>query len=147
MSVFRNESHMQEYVYDVAVDGGAAATYALSAKAGYAPLPLNAVVKSVVMKVVTAFTSGGSATLAYGNTTDADGYSGTAIAVASLVDNYLHNGWGNASALLWNDTEDSPKHYNVGVANDAVFSVTIAVAAMTAGKAVFLVEYWKPRLD
>jgi hypothetical protein len=146
-TVFKKESHYQEYVYDFAVDGGAVSTIALSAKPGKEPLPLYAVVTSVALKVVTAFTSGGSATLAWGNTSDVDGYSGTPIAVASLTDNAVFNGWGNVAALLWNDTQDSPVYYHVGAANDAVVSVTIATAAMTAGKAVLWVEYVRPSLD
>ena len=136
--------HVQEYVYDFSVDGGAASEIVLSTKAGKSAIPTGAIIKRVTAKVVTAFTSGGSATLVWGNGDDADGYSGSAIAVASLTDNALFNGYDNGAALLWDDTNDHPIDVNVADANDASFSVTIGTAAMTAGKAIFLVEYYLP---
>jgi len=148
MSALRNVGlQVQEYVYDFAVDGGAVGAINLHAKNGKAVLPVGAIVKAVTMKVVTAFTSGGSATLAYGNGDDADGYSGSAIAVASLVDNFIVNGWDSGAQLLWDDTNDHQIPVNVADAADGQFIVTIGTAAMTAGKAVFLVEYLMPTLD
>lgn len=146
MSAIKNYGvNVQEYVYDFAVDGGATSTIALSAKAGVAPLPIGAIVSAVKLKVLTTFTSGGSATLEWGNTTDPNGYSGATVAVASLTAGAVFNGWDNAAALLWDDTNDHPIDLNIAVANDAVVSVTIATAAMTAGKAVILVEYYLPK--
>jgi hypothetical protein len=148
MSGIRNNGiQVQEYVYDFAVDGGATGEIFLSSKAGYAPIPNGAIIKSVTAKVVTAFTSDGSATLAWGNDDDPDGYSGSAIAVASLTDNALFNGWDNASSLLWDDTNDHPIPVAVVNTDDGEFSVTIGTAAMTAGKALFLVEYLLPTED
>lgn len=148
MSGLRNKGLMvQEYVYDFAVDGGAVSEINLHAKDGKAVLPVGAIVKAVTMKVVTAFTSGGSATLAWGNGDDKDGYSGSAIAVASLTDNALFNGWDNGAQLIWDDTNDHQIPVNVADAADGQFIITIGTAAMTAGKAVFLVEYLHPTLD
>ena len=135
---------VQEYVYDFDVDGGAIGEIVLSTKANKAAIPVGAIIKRVVAKVVTAFTSGGSATLEWGNGDDPNGYSGATIAVASLTDNALFNGYDNAAALLWDDTNDHPIDVNVADAADGSFSVTIATAAMTAGKAIFLVEYYMP---
>lgn len=145
MSSFKNAGvHVQEYVYDFDVDGGAVGAIALSSKDNKSVLPVGAVVKRVTALVKTAFTSGGSATLAWGNTDDADGYSGAAIAVASLTAGALFNGYDNGAALLWDDTNDHPIDVYVADAADGAFSVTIGTAAMTAGKAVFMVEYYFP---
>lgn len=141
---FRSEKHLQEYVYDFDVDGGGTGEIFLSSKAGYAPIPNGAVITAVYGTVVTAFTSGGSATLAWGNDDDPDGYSGTAIAVASLTDNSVFNGWDNGAALLWDDTNDHAIFPKVVNEDDGEFSVTIATAAMTAGKMHFAVEYFMP---
>jgi hypothetical protein len=148
MSRFKNDGVLvQEYVYDFAVDGGAQGEIFLSAKANAQPIPNGAIVKGVTMKVVTAFTSGGSATLAWGNDDDPDGYSGAAIAVASLTDNAVFNGWDNGAALIWDDSNDHAIYNPVINADDGDFSVTIGTADMTAGKAVFLVEYYSPSLE
>ena len=134
-----------EYVYDFAVDGGAAGAIDLSAKDNKAVLPDNAIVKSVFAKVITAIV-GTSSTLSWGNTTDPDGYSGTAIAEASLTAGVVYNGWDNGAALIW-DT-DHPIYYNVGTtANNKDFSCTIGTADLTAGKVVFVVEYYIPAVD
>ena len=147
MSGLRNMGlQVQEYVYDFAKDGGAQGEIFLSSKAGYAPIPNGAIIKDVTMKVVTAFTSGGSATLAVGNDDDADGYVG-ATAVASLTDNAVFNAAGAGSALLWDDTNDHMIPLPVINEDDGEVSVTIATADMTAGKALILVEYLLPNED
>ena len=146
-SVHSKLLHVEEYVYDFAVDGGSVGAINLSAKDNMHVLPLGAVVKSVVMKVVTAFTSGGAATVAWGPTSDADGYSGTPVAVASLTANAVFRGYEGAAALLWQDTNDHPLFYPVLVANDSDMKLTIAAAALTAGKSVLWVEYYKPTLS
>lgn len=142
---FKNQLHVQEYVYDFSVDGGATGEIFLSSKSGVDPIPTGAIILAVRMKVLTAFTSGGSATLAWGNDDDADGYSGAAIAVASLTAGSVFNGWDNAAALLWDDTNDHPIEVNVADEDDGEVSVTIGTAAMTAGKAVIMVEYYLPK--
>jgi len=142
---FRNELHVQEYVYDFDVDGGLVSTIDLSAKAGYSPLPSGAIVKQVSLKVVTAVV-GSSSTVACGNTTDPNGYM-EAIAEATLVDEYVTSGGGQAGALIWDDTNDHAIPFLVNSANDAVFSMDIAAGALTAGKVVFWVEYYMPSID
>jgi len=139
-----NKMHTQEYVYDFDVDGGAAGEIVLSTKANKKAIPVGAVITAVRSKVVTAFTSGGSATLIYGNTDDADGYSGAVIAVAGLTDNSVRNGWDNAAALLWDDTNNHMLEVAVLDADDGLVSVTIATADMTAGKMVIIVSYLMP---
>lgn len=144
---FRNQGVcVQEYLYDFSVDGGAAGAIVLSDKSGLDPLPAGAIVKGVSMHVITAFTSGGSATLSWGNGDSATAYSGTAIAVGSLTADAVFNGMGNGSSSLWNDSEDAPKLVYIDESPiTGKFQITIAVAAMTAGKAVFLVEYLLPK--
>ena len=143
---FKNSGiHVQEYVYDFAVDGGAQGEIFLSSKDGVDPVPNGAIIQSVTAQVLTTFTSGGSATLAWGNDDDPDGYSGTAIAVASLTANTVFNGWDNGAVLLWDDTNDHQIPVPVVNEDDGEVSVTIATADMTAGKMVILVQYLYPK--
>lgn len=142
MSGLKNKGvQVQEYIYDFSVDGGAQGEIFLSSKTGYDAIPVGAVIKSVTAKVITAFTSGGSATLEWGNDDDPNGYSGATVAVAALTQNAVFNGWDNGAALLWDDTNDHPISFSVVNEDDGEFSVTIATADMTAGKAIFFVEY------
>lgn len=144
MSEFKNDGlKVMEYVYDFDVDGGATGAIDLSAKDGYRILPDNALVIDVVAFVETAV-AGTSSTLTWGNTTDADGYSGAAIAEATLVADYIHNGQGQATALLWDDTNDHQTYFLANSANDRDFSVTIGTADLTAGKVKFFVMYLQP---
>lgn len=143
MSSIGNKQHMRKYVYDFAVDGGTVGTIDLSAKANEAPLPDNALVKEVHYWVETAVV-GSSSTVAWGNTTDADGYSGTAIAEASLSADAVGNGAGNGAALLWDDTNDHYIPFLANSDNDRDFVVTIGTGALTAGKIHFFVEYYLP---
>lgn len=131
---------VSEYLYNFSVDGGATGAIVLSDNDNKASLPLHAIVKEVHARVISAVT-GSSSTLAWGNTTDADGYSGTAIAEATLVADYVHNGASNGAALLWDDTNDHYIPFLVNSANDANFSVTVGTADLTAGKVLFYVEY------
>lgn len=139
----RNDGmQVQEYVYDFAVDGGAAGAIVLSSKAGKDNIPIGAVIKGVTALVQTALAGGTS--LAWGNGDDPDGYSGVAIVTASLVINANFNGWDNAAALLWDDTNDHAIYQTVVDAADGRFDVLIA-GTMTAGKVVFFVEYFFPK--
>jgi len=134
---FKNDGLLiQEYVYDFAVDGGATGQIELQAKVNKDPLPEGAVVSNVYAKVITACTSGGSATVSWGDGTDVDGYSGTAKAVAALTANAAFDGKGDSGALLPDVVGSAGK-----------FTVDIAVAALTAGKIVFLVEYIYPSVE
>jgi hypothetical protein len=141
MSRFKNDGiSIQEYVYDFAVDGGATGAIDLSAKAGYAPLPDNAIVLEVYARVITAI-SGDSSTLTWGNTTSAAGYSGSAIAEGTLVQDYVTNGQSGDASLLWDGSNDHSIPFLCNSANDRDFSVTIGNNDLTAGKMVFMVKY------
>lgn len=147
MAEFKNSGiQVREYVWDFAVDGGAQAFIDLSAKANYDTLPAGAIVKDVTLKVVTACTSGGSATLAVGNSADQDGYLGN-IAVASLTQGACFTAAQQTGALLWDNTNDANLAYGVtSTANTQNVGVLIATANMTAGKVIVMVEYLVPSL-
>jgi hypothetical protein len=139
---------VQEYVYDFAVDGGANGTaIKLSDKERQEPLPVGAMLKAVTCKVLTPLASAGAATMEWGNGDDQDGYSGAALAYTALSAGVLRNGWDNAAALLWDDTNDHPIPVNVLDALDGEFSVLIGTADLTAGKLVFCCEYVKPAAE
>ena len=145
MSYFKNDGiQVQEYVYDFAVDGGLVSTIDLSAKAGYSPLPDNAIVLEVHARVITAFV-GTSTTLAWGNTTDPDGYS-PAVAEATLVADFVASGAQQDSVLLWDATNDHLIPFLANAADDRDFSVSIATAALTAGKIIFSVSFMQDSL-
>ena len=129
MAVALNKAHYQEYVYDFAVSGGAIGAIDLTALSNN--LPVGAMIKHVSFKVVTACTSGGSATIAFGNTGSATAFlSATAVASFSL-------NAGLGSALLSSVVA-------AGSTDDLI--MTIATAALTAGKIVCMVEYVMPSL-
>lgn len=138
---------VQEYVYDFAEDGGAQSTITLSSKSGSSPLPVGAIVVAVHTRVETALTSGGSAVLSWGNGDDADGYSGAAAAVAGFTANALNNGWDNAAALIWDDTNDHQIPLYIDDVTTGAVSFTIGTADLTAGKVVILVEYYADSLS
>lgn len=141
----RNELNLQQYTYDFSVDGGTKdSAITLSNKANKDPIPTGAIIKSVTAWVETACTSGGSATVIWGNGADADGFSGATIAVASLSANAVFNGWDNGAALLWDDSNDHQIPYYVSSAANGAFKVLIETADLTAGKIHFFVEYYYP---
>ena len=146
MSAILGKKHVQEYVYDFAVDGGTDDTFIdLSAKAGAAVLPQGAIVENVTLRVLTAV-EGSSSTMIVGNTTDPNGYM-EAIAEASLVAGAVIRVGEQAGALMWDDTNDHAISFLVDSANDADFGVTIGTADLTVGKVVFMVEYYAPKTE
>jgi hypothetical protein len=132
--MFKNKPCIQEYVYDFAVDGGSVGQIRLDTKAGAKPIPSNAIIKAVYYNVETAMTSGGSATVSIGDV----GASARYLALTAF-DNAAY-------------TANAPKAAAIGVpvkvtaANIGQFSVSVAVAALTAGKISFMVEYYIPAL-
>lgn len=142
----RKKLHVQEYLYDFSVDGGAASTIDLSAKLNVDPLPQGAIVHDVTLKVITLVASGGAATLTVGNTTDPNGYM-ESIALGTLTDEAVLTVGEQAGVLLWDDTNDHMIKFLVNSTNDAVFSVTIGTADYTAGKILFYVAYYMPSED
>lgn len=136
------EVKMAEYIYDFAVDGGvSAAGIVLSNKKGSSPLPVGALVLGCHAHVLTAVLSAGSATMEWGTSADTDGFSGAAIAKATLIVNFAKNNEEGAGALLWDDTNDCSKSYVVTSAATGAFQVLINTADLTAGKIRFLIPY------
>jgi hypothetical protein len=142
---FKNSGrHVQQYVYDAAVDSKVSgANIVLSAKAGYDPLPLGAIVTGVTAFVNTAV-AGTSSTVSWGHSANADGFSGTTIAEATLTTGYVENGWKTANSDLWDDTNDVQKYHYVSTADLGSFVVLISTADLTAGKITFMVDYLLP---
>lgn len=145
MNYFQKNSLVQveQYVYDTAVDAVAVGEVFLSSKAGKKPLPIGAIVKGCTAHVVAAVT-GTSSTLAWGNDDDPDGYSGSAIAEGSLLLNAIFNGWDNAAALLWDDTNDHAIYQYVANEDDGEVSVSVGTATLTAGKVALYLDFLYP---
>lgn len=142
----KNKYNVSEYLYDFAVDGGAIGTIVLSSKNGKNPLPVGAIVKHVTDRVLTACTSGGSATVSWGNNT-VTAYSGTAIAVASLTADSLHNEQ-VAGSSLWDNTNDSSIPLLVtSESTTGTFKLAIAADTLLTGKIVFVVEWLEPAIE
>jgi hypothetical protein len=137
--------HVQEYLYDGSVDGYTNTTYTLSSKKGYNVLPTGAIVLDVVAKIVTTCATSAGATVAWGPSADADGYSGTTIAAASLVAGTIwHAGSQGSEALLWENTGDSNLFYYADGSTKTNFIVTVSTGALTACKIHFSVLYLLP---
>lgn len=120
-----------KYEYDFSVSGGAVGNIALVAK-GQA-LESGLIVKSFTVFVETALTSGGAATITMGNAGDPDGYMVDFFAAATPANAVLNVG-DRAGALVWDDTNDHNIHYRIGSTADAIPTVTVGTAALTAGK-------------
>ena len=127
----------KRFVYDFSVLGGAVSTIPLLDEQGNpAILPLASLVLSVVLDVVTAVTSAGSATVAFGcnSTTDLLGATAKASLGTGLVAGIpvmtaatavkIVSGSGTAATLT---------RRNFSTIGQAV-TATVAVAALTAGK-------------
>lgn len=143
----RDGVQVAEFDWDFAIDGGVAGAFNLQAKLRKAGVPIGALIKKVTAKVLTLCESAGAATLIWGNGDDADGYSGTtAVALGSLTAGAYFTGYENAgpAALLWDDTNDHPLYVPVLDADDGKLIATIGTADMTAGKVLFLVEFYYP---
>lgn len=123
-SGYYNEKQIMRVVYDFAQDGGATAdTYRLAEVTG------KILVVQATAHVITAFTSGGAATVAIGaETADADAFLAST-AVGTLVDDYVVKTAAGQTLVIDGAT-----------ATDYV-SLTIGTAALTAGKIEVILEY------
>ncbi len=126
-------------VYDFAVHGGAVSTITLPLK-----LEAGTIIKEAYAFVETAGASGGSATIALGMNTNTDLLGATAVAsfstnaVISLLPNYTAALDGNAAS--GGVIGSTP----IRLTADRQLKVTIATAALTAGKIVVYMEYIGP---
>lgn len=135
MDLVKNKIGYVHFQYDFAKDGGAVGFIDLSAKANRAGLPVGSVVKSVMTHVLTAFTSGGSATVSVGDVASTARYK-----ALTAFDNAGYAA--NAPAAL---STALPNH--VATADEGKIGIAIAVAALTAGKMDLYVEYYNPAYD
>lgn len=119
-------------VYDFAVNGGLVSTINLVDDQGNpAILPKGALVTNVVARVITAATSGGSATVSLGLLTAIDLMAATAVASLTLGANVAGVPVGTAATWVGPVTATGGTQVTAG----------IAVAALTAGKIKYFIEY------
>ena len=132
MSLGAGQKHLLRYTYDFSRDGGGTGAISLVADAN--SVGDNFIVTDVFVHVEIALTSGGSATITLGNTTDPDGYLADFFALAGSNGASIRAGE-VAGALIWDDTNDHKLAYNVGstAANQNLIA-TVGTAALTAGK-------------
>jgi hypothetical protein len=119
---FGNDSEVIKTVYDFSTDGGTAGTFVMTAGAESACM-----VKLLAIKVDTAVTSDGSATLIVGTSADDNAF------LASEAKTSFALG-----AVVLPDVSGFIK-----LAADATLDVTVEVAALTAGKLTFVWEVMK----
>lgn len=129
------------YEYDFSVSGGAATDIVLVNK-GINALEAGLVITDMFIKVETALTSGGSATVTAGDAGDRDGYFVDFFADASA--NAVINRGDRAGALIWDDTNDHPIYYRIASAANAIPSISVGTAALTAGKFKLYIQAYKP---
>lgn len=123
-----NEVQVMEYTYDFAVSGGAVGFINLST-ALKKDLPVGAIIHKIDYYVETAFTSGGLATVAIG-----DSGTGNKYLAATAFDNAAF-ALGNVAAL----SSGLPNY--LSAAAEGKLGITVATAALTAGKVKFLVHF------
>lgn len=126
-----DKKHLLKFTYDFSKDGGAVGAIALSPQPN--DIGDNYVVLGAYVHVIEALTSGGSATVTLGNTTDADGYMEDFFSLGAAGKVVVSGEV--AGALLWDDTNDHALAYNVGTAAaNKDLNLTVGTAALTAGK-------------
>ena len=124
------------YVYDFAVDGGAASTIDLTASGN--ALEAGLVITDMHLYIDTAFTSAGTPTVTLGNEDDVNGYFADILALGAA--GAVIRAGSVAGDLIWDDTNDHRIDYKLPDAGAAVPSVTIGTAALTAGKITMVVK-------
>lgn len=129
MSAIGNKDiQVMEFLYDFSVHGGAIGQIDLSDRLGNA-IPSGAIMLRASYYVETAFTSGGAATVAIGDVASAARYlAATAFDNAAFADEKV------AAAAIGVPLK-------VASANAGKIAITVAAAALTAGKMRIFVEY------
>lgn len=136
MSAFKGQKKVVEVVYDFAKHGGAVGFIDLTdpaVLAGAMKLPQGMVISEVAYRVITAPTSGGAATIAIG-----DAASGAVFLAATAYNNAAYALDNVAKAAI-----GVPRL--VDSADKQKLGITVAAAALTAGKIAFWVEGYVPR--
>ncbi len=125
---FYEKVHTLRAIYDFAVSGGAVSTITMKDKRGRtAQLPDGAIVKHCLIDVVTAASSAGSATIAIGT-----GQAGNDLKAATAIASYT----GLVACVPVGSAATSIK-----MTADRQPSVTIATAALVAGKINVFIDY------
>jgi hypothetical protein len=125
------KEHTFVYEYDFAVEGGAVGAISLR-NLGLNGLEAGLAVEDIQLRVQTALTSGGSATVTLGHVGDPDGYFVDFFSLASA--NATLRIGEVAGALVWDDTNDHQISHRIASAANANPTITIGTAALTAGK-------------
>lgn len=115
MGALRNEKQLLRFEYDFAVNGGAVGAIALTPD--ITQLKAGMIVTDIIVHAETALVSGGSATVTFGDGSD--------------VDAFLADSFGALDAL--NDIVRA-ENLKVLMAGTPVLTMTVGVAALTAGK-------------
>jgi hypothetical protein len=133
----KNEEQELLYEYDFAKDGGAVGEIQLRSLVN--AIKEGVVIRGLEVRVKEAFASGGTPTVALGNSTDPDGYMADIYALGTL--NNVINSGSVAGALIWDDTNDHAIHYRIdGVAANQDLVMEIGTDPLTAGKLEILVK-------
>lgn len=124
----RQRLHAIKCVYDFAAKGGAVGAISLVDESGIScVIPKKAIIRDVLIDVLTAPTSGGSATLAFSSGQGAADLK-TATAIASITGLVAGVPVGSAATAIKMTADHTP-------------TMTIATAALTAGKINVHIEY------
>jgi hypothetical protein len=114
--------------YSFAVQGGAVGAISLRDADGQPlKLPTNALIKNVIINVITTPTSGGAATISVGIVSANDLLLATAVASVA----------GNLQGI----PDDATVADFIKLSSEQTVDITVAVAALTAGKFNVLIEY------
>lgn len=135
MALKLREEFEIKYVYDFAVSGGAVSTISLVPQLSWIALDEGVIIKDLTLRVITAFTSGGTPTVTFGNSSDVDGFFVDAWAAGLQTANSILKPGVLDGALMWNSTVDAITGYRVGsAANTKDVVMAVGTAALTAGK-------------
>lgn len=127
-SLFKHTTKYVKCSYNFATQGGAVGAISLLDEDGRAcTLPNKAIIRDALLDVVTAPTSGGSATIAFGSGQATNDLK-AATAIASLTGLVAGVPVGTAATAIKLTADRSP-------------TLTVAVAALTAGKINVLIQY------
>lgn len=139
----RGSLHSQVYEWDFAKDGGAVGQIALRPRPGDA-MQEGLIVKEIRIVEKTSVTSGGTPTITFGPSVDADGYLADVFALLGSAPTVVRSGE-VAGALLWDDTNDHEINYRIGsAANTQDLVMDVGTAALTAGAIELHVESYMP---
>lgn len=142
MGYEKNKDMVLKYVYDFSKQGGAVSAITLNADIN--GLKEGLIVRGISVAAEEALTSGGSATVTFGNTADPDGYLADVFAELGTAGASVREGE-VAGALIWDDTNDHSLEYSVTSAvNTQDLLMTVGTAALTGGKLVVYLRCYNP---